>query len=156
LRTFAFQRQSFVPRPREEVFAFFASPSNLGLLTPPWLHFRIASPLPHAVGVGTRLDYRLRVFYGLPLHWQSEIAAWEPPHRFVDAQRRGPFHHWRHEHRFSALPGGTAVVDEVRYAVPGGRLVQRLLVAGAVERIFAYRERRQLELLAPEIAGRRP
>jgi hypothetical protein len=31
------------------------------------------------------------------------------------------------------------MTDRVDYAVPGGALVQRLLVGGDVERIFAYR-----------------
>ena len=74
--------------PLESVFAFFADAANLELLTPGWLHFRILSPLPLAMAAGTRIDYRLRL-RGVPIRWQSEITAWEPPYRFVDEQRRG-------------------------------------------------------------------
>ena len=73
--------------PLESVFAFFADAANLELLTPGWLHFRILSPLPLAMAAGTRIDYRLRL-RGVPIRWQSEITAWEPPYRFVDEQRK--------------------------------------------------------------------
>ena len=86
--------------PLESVFAFFSDAANLELLTPGWLHFRILSPLPLAMAVGTRIDYRLRL-RGVPIRWQSEITAWEPPCRFVDEQRRGPYRVWIHEHRFA-------------------------------------------------------
>ena len=52
--------------PLEYVFAFFADAANLELLTPAWLHFRILSPLPLAMSVGTRIDYRLRL-RGMPI-----------------------------------------------------------------------------------------
>ena len=129
--------------PLEKVFAFFADAANLELLTPAWLHFRILSPLPLPMAVGTRIDYRLRL-RGVPIRWQSEITAWEPPCRFVDEQRRGPYRVWIHEHRFAEehREGCEPVVvasDRVDYAVPGGRLANRLLVARDLRRIFAYR-----------------
>jgi ligand-binding SRPBCC domain-containing protein len=30
----------------------------------------------------------------------TEIVKWNPPHRFVDLQLRGPYKLGRHEHRF--------------------------------------------------------
>ena len=142
--------------PLENVFAFFADAANLELLTPGWLHFRILSPLPLAMAAGTRIDYRLRL-RGVPIRWQSEITAWEPPYRFVDEQRRGPYRVWIHEHRFAveSREGRAPLVvasDRVEYAVPGGRLVNRLFVARDLRRIFAYRGDRLRERfgLAPD------
>ena len=57
--------------------------------------------------VGLLIDYRLRV-RGTPLRWRSEITAWEPPHRFVDEERRGPYRLWQHEHLFEERDGGTS------------------------------------------------
>ena len=130
-----------LPRSLTEVFAFFADARNLQTLTPLWLNFEILTPQPIAMKVGALIDYRLRL-HGLPLRWQSEITAWEPPHRFVDEQRRGPYRVWIHQHSFVEQNGGTLVRDEVEYAVPGGWLVQRLLVARDLRRIFAFREER--------------
>jgi ligand-binding SRPBCC domain-containing protein len=104
---------------------------------------------PPEMGAGTVIDYRLRL-HGIPLRWRSEITVWEPPRRFVDVQRRGPYRLWEHEHLFLPKDGGTLVQDRVRYAVPGGSLlaplVDRLLVRPDLERIFAYRRQRLKEI----------
>lgn len=136
----------FLPRAREEVFAFFADAGNLELLTPPWLNFSILTPQPIPMREGTRIQYRLRL-HGVPLHWESEITCWEPPLRFVDEQRRGPYRLWVHEHRFEEEKGGTRGSDRVRYAVLGGELINRLFVAPDLDRIFTFRKRKMLELL---------
>ena len=140
-----FQAELWLQRPLEEVFAFFADAANLQAITPAWLDFALQTPRPIQMRIGARLDYRLRL-HGFPIRWQSEITAWEPPFRFVDEQRRGPYKQWIHEHRFQAWQGGTQVADTVRYAVPGGWLVERLFVRRDVERIFQFRRQKLLEL----------
>jgi ligand-binding SRPBCC domain-containing protein len=127
-----------LPRPVDEVFDFFADAQNLEAITPPWLHFQILTPPGIRMATGTRIEYRLRL-RGLPLHWTSEITAWEPPRRFVDEQISGPYRLWEHEHCFESTGGGTTANDRVRYAVPGGIIVHRLLVAPELKRIFDYR-----------------
>jgi ligand-binding SRPBCC domain-containing protein len=133
-----FASELWLPSPRNEVFSFFADASNLERITPPWLKFQILTPGPITMRAGALIDYRLRV-HGLPIRWQTEITAWEPPFRFVDEQRRGPYRRWIHTHTFQARDGGTLCTDEVRYAVPGGRLINWLLVRRDVAAIFAYR-----------------
>ena len=56
---------------------------------------------------------------------------------------------WIHEHRFEAREGGTQVTDQVRYAVPGGRLIDWLFVRGDVERVFQFRRQKLLALFGP-------
>ena len=135
--------------PLDAVFAFFSNAGNLEVLTPPWLRFRVLTEGEIRMTRGTQIDYRLRL-HGLPLRWRSEITAWEPPHRFVDEQVIGPYRSWVHEHRFDIeeRPGREPVViasDEVRYEAPGGSLVERLLVAPDLKRIFRYRTARLRE-----------
>ena len=75
--------------PEEDYGIFILCRSrNLEDLTPGWLHFEILTPMPLQMKSGVLIDYRLRL-YGIPLHWQSEICVWEPPHRFVDRQIPG-------------------------------------------------------------------
>lgn len=131
----------WLPRPREEVFPFFADARNLQQITPPWLSFVVLTPAPIPMRPGTLIDYRLRV-HGIPIRWRSEISVWDPPHRFVDEQRRGPYRLWHHEHTFAEKEGGTLCGDVVHYAARGGLLrplVERFFVRRDVERIFAYR-----------------
>ena len=128
-------------RPLQEVFEFFAKAENLAELTPPWLHFRILSVSPGPLRQGTLIRYALR-WRIFPIRWTTEIAEWEPPHRFVDVQLKGPYSLWRHEHRFKAEGNGTRILDEVQYRVPLGPLgaiAHKLKVRKDVKSIFAYR-----------------
>jgi ligand-binding SRPBCC domain-containing protein len=146
------ESQQTLSLPRSEVFPFFADALNLEAITPPWLRFRIVTRSPIVMRRGTLIDYRLRL-RGIPVRWTSEITAWEPPSRFVDEQRRGPYRRWIHEHTFAEHDRQTVMCDRVDYLVPGGRLVERLLVERDLERIFAYRKARIAELLTPPTEG---
>jgi ligand-binding SRPBCC domain-containing protein len=96
---------------------------------------------------GTLIDYRIRV-HGLPIRWRTEITEWNPPHRFVDAQLRGPYTLWHHTHTFEERAGGTLCTDDVRYRPRGGALANWLFVRRDVERIFHYRKLRLTQLLS--------
>ena len=145
MKTHDFHVELWLPRPVDEIFGFFADAYNLQMLTPDWVNFEILTPKPIQLRAGALIDYRLRI-HGLPVRWQTEISAWEPPHRFVDEQKRGPYRLWIHEHRFTPQNGGTLCTDQVRYAVLGGGLVNRWFVRRDVGRIFAFRRRKLEEL----------
>ncbi len=138
MRTFELTSESMLPRPPAEVFPFFADARNLERLTPSWLRFAVLTPGTIEMRPGATIDYRLRL-RGVPIRWRSEITAWEPPFRFVDEQRRGPYRLWVHEHRFEEREERTLASDHVRYAVWGGPMVDRLLVRPDLERVFRYR-----------------
>jgi ligand-binding SRPBCC domain-containing protein len=131
-----FETELWLPRPRDEVFQFFSNAANLEALTPPWLHFAILTPTV-VMRPGARIDYRLRL-YGIPLRWESEITRWEPPDRFVDEQRRGPYKRWVHTHSFADERGGTRITDAVEFEAPFGWL-SGWFVRRNVRRIFAFR-----------------
>jgi ligand-binding SRPBCC domain-containing protein len=137
------EQAQLVPRPRAEVFAFFADAGNLERLTPPFLHFEILTPGPIAMRPGTLIDYRLSLF-GLPFAWRTRIEVFEPGVRFVDVQLRGPYRRWRHTHTFADAPGGTQIGDRVEYALPLGplgELAHALLVRRQLDAIFSHRRR---------------
>lgn len=137
-----------VRRNLPEVFALFSQAENLETLTPDWLRFKILDVTPTPIRRGTLIRYHLRV-HGIPLRWTSEIVEWEPPHRFVDLQLRGPYKLWRHEHRFEAIDGGTRITDTVNLALPLsviGDLAFKMMVRSDVEKIFAFR-RDKIEML---------
>ncbi len=144
MKTHLLKTDLWLPRPRDQVFPFFADAMNLQELTPAFLDFRILTPPPIEMDAGTLIDYSLKV-RGVPIRWRTRISEWEPPLRFVDEQIKGPYRLWVHEHRFLEEDGGTRVLDRVRYAPPGGSLVNRLFVRSEVQRIFAYRTERLRE-----------
>jgi ligand-binding SRPBCC domain-containing protein len=138
MKIFHLRTELWLPQSRSEIFKFFADPGNLERLTPGWLRFEIISEGPPIMRAGARLDYRLRI-HGVPIKWRSEISVWNPPHRFVDRQTKGPYQFWEHEHTFVEQQGGTLVYDNVRYSVFGGALVNRFFIAPDLDRIFKYR-----------------
>jgi ligand-binding SRPBCC domain-containing protein len=140
MKTYTLKSEQWFPQSLTAVFPFFADAFNLEIITPPWLHFHILTLPPIKMTEGTRIDYRLRL-HGIPIRWQSEIIAWEPPHRFIDAQRRGPYRLWVHEHTFIPHEDGTLVRDEVEYAGRGGGWVQKLFIAPNLKKVFDYRRR---------------
>jgi len=138
MRVRHFKADVWLPLPPEEIFPFFADAENLDLITPPWLHFRIVTPRPIEMNVGTTIDYRLRL-HGLPLRWRTLIKEWQPPHRFVDEQVRGPYRRWIHEHTFEPCDGGTLARDVVHYALPLDFIFHPLFVRRDIEKISAFR-----------------
>lgn len=149
------RRQQWIPRPVDEVFAFFSDARNLEELTPSWLHFRILTPGPIHIAEGTRIRYRLSL-HGIPIEWTTEIRQWRPPFRFVDVQLSGPYRLWHHTHRLEPKDGGTRMTDVVRYRLPFGvigRVMHAIKVRRDVERIFDYRFRRIQEVFGGAVTA---
>jgi ligand-binding SRPBCC domain-containing protein len=139
MRMFDVHRSAWIAADIERVFHFFSQAENLERLTPTFLNFRILTPTPLTIRQGTTIDYQLKL-RGVPITWRSEITRWDPPHCFVDEQRRGPYRRWKHTHLFERQNGGTLVTDRVEYATWGGALVNALVVAPELRRIFDYRQ----------------
>jgi ligand-binding SRPBCC domain-containing protein len=79
------------------------------------------------VALGDEVTFRARHF-GLVWRMTSRITAYEPPHRFVDDQVRGPFRTMRHEHLFDDLGDGrTRMTDRMTVRAPGDPVARWLL-----------------------------
>ncbi|MBP1656834.1 MAG: hypothetical protein H6Q31_1435 [Bacteroidetes bacterium] len=142
MKVHVLQRRQVVHQPLETVFEFFSRPENLARLTPETLAFRILTPSPVVMKAGTLIDYTIRVL-GMPVRWRTLITSYDTPHIFVDEQLKGPYAFWHHRHTFRSVEGGTEIMDEVHYVVPGGflaPLVHAILVRPQLQRIFAFRQ----------------
>lgn len=142
------ERSTWLPRPVDDTFAFFADASNLERITPPELRFRIVTPWPIEMRRGTLIEYRLALF-ALPFSWRTGIDEWAPSHRFVDRQLAGPYRRWIHTHEFAPERGGTRMRDTVEYRLPLGwlGLAALPLVRRQLTRIFDFREQTIQRLL---------
>jgi ligand-binding SRPBCC domain-containing protein len=157
-RVHILERQQRVELPISQSFAFYGDARNLERITPPWLGFEVTTPGPIQMGMGTLIEYRLKL-HRVPVRWRTRIAAWEPPRRFVDVQVRGPYSLWEHTHEFEEDgPAATIIRDRVRYAIPFGllgELADRLLVRRDLKQIFDYRRDAVARELSAADAGDR-
>jgi len=144
------ESRMWLPKPRAEVFAFFADPANLVRVAPPSLGLRVLGP-PPVMTAGATFDLRLR-WLGLPLRWRMFVREYDPPFRFLDVQVRGPYARWEHRHIFLAEAGGTTVEDRIVYRLPLGalgRVAHILFVHRQLVALWRYRRNKIAELLAP-------
>ena len=147
---YVMQSRLWLARPRPEVFAFLAEPANLARVMPPALDIRVLTPGVR-MQAGAVLDIRI-AWLGLPFSWRLFVRAWDPPYRFVDVQVKGPYARWEHRHRFLEARGGTWVEDRVTYRLPLGplgRAAHALVVRRQLAGLWAHRDRRLGELVAP-------
>src|SRR5262249_2142211 len=144
----------WLPRPRPEVFDFFADPRNLPRVAPAW-----AAPVwlvdpPARLAAGDVLDFRTRG--PVPARWRGMIPAVDPPHPLVGGPARRPLARWGHRRRFleggpepdGAGPPGTWVEDRVTYRLPFGplgRAAHALLMGRRIAAALDFRERRLRE-----------
>ena len=88
------------------------------------------------------ISYRMQAVLGIPMVWLSEICHCDKPRRFVYQQRIGPFKFWSHEVCLTQQEQGILLEDIMFYAMPMGwlgRLLNKLLIADKLDRIFANR-----------------
>ena len=142
--THVLSQRTVIDAPIEEVFPFFAKAENLGAITPPDMAFTITSKQPLTMANDLVIDYRIKIG-GLPIKWRTVIEEWRPGEGFTDAQHRGPYRAWFHQHRFRADGNRTVMEDHVWYALPFGplgKIVHALQVRAMLRRIFEYRATR--------------
>lgn len=137
-KEYTLESEILLPKPIDEVFAFFSDARNLERLTPSFLQFHIIEPDKISMKIGEFINYKLKL-HGIPFAWTSEITSWEAPHRFTDEQRRGPYRYWIHHHMFESRGQSTLVKDYVRYSVFGGYLIEKFFVRQNLEKIFNCR-----------------
>jgi ligand-binding SRPBCC domain-containing protein len=142
VRVYRLEARQAVPIDPDAAWDFFSTPVHLADLTPPDLGFRITIAPPAAIYAGLFLHYQVSPLFGVRVRWVTEIAQADPPRRFVDAQRAGPYALWHHEHEFVPIDGGTEVRDLVHYALPFdplSRPLHDLLVRPRLRDIFRFR-----------------
>lgn len=144
-----FSKQN-VPVSLDEVWAFFSDAKNLAAVTPPHLNLKVSNEVyGGAMYPGQVMTYKVKPLLGIPISWMTEITHVQPMNYFVDEQRKGPYKLWHHQHHFKAIQGGVEMTDLVHYRLPLGVLgsiANSLLVKKELQKIFAYRYQKIVEL----------
>jgi ligand-binding SRPBCC domain-containing protein len=139
-----YKAEQFLPISLEKAWAFFSSPKNLSVITPPSMEFKILSDLEgEGIYEGMLIDYRVKPMLGIPVRWQTEISDVEENYSFTDQQLTGPYKVWKHTHTFTVKEDGVLMTDVIQYELPLGwlgKIVEKIIVRDKIKSIFEYRK----------------
>jgi ligand-binding SRPBCC domain-containing protein len=136
-----FQASTFIAAPVETVWDFHEAPGAFERLAPPWQKVTVISK-KGGIEVGAEVIVSVPILGPIRSRWHARHVFYEKPHLFVDEQVSGPFAYWRHEHRMEPCEGGTQLIDTLRYALPGGAIVNLLgdwVVKIQLKSLFRFR-----------------
>jgi ligand-binding SRPBCC domain-containing protein len=142
------ETKQVIPGTLDEIWDFFSDPSNLAVITPPDMGFRITGRSADYMYPGMIIRYRVRPLMGIPVTWVTEITHVMEKKYFVDEQRIGPYRLWHHQHHFRKVDEGIEVHDIVDYSLPLGflgKLANRLFIRKKLDHIFDYRSEKVRE-----------
>jgi len=138
-----FTHRSVIDANADELFRWHERPQALLDLTP----WRRWVRIEHQTG-GVRDGDRIALSIGagpVRLLWEACHYGYVQGRQFSDEQVRGPFTIWRHTHLIEPITANQSLyVDRIEYAVPGGRVMQRLMAAPIrrlLSALFAWRHR---------------
>lgn len=139
---YTLERKQWIPRPKENVWEFFADPKNLNLMTPKSLNFEILTKNPERLHKGQIIEYRIEILPRYKRRWVTEITECEEHLGFVDEQIAGPYRYWHHRHAFDSRHNGVWMLDRAHFDLPYKRLGKwafKLFVQKRLTEIFDFR-----------------
>ena len=146
--------QQFVPRPLDEVWAYFSRPENLDNITPDYMDFEILTDIENVpMYQGMIIQYKVSPIANIKMNWVTEITHVKEGKYFIDEQRFGPYAFWHHQHHFIEKKGGILMTDLLHYKVPYGyigSIADALFVDRQIEEIFNYRVKAVEEIFGLE------
>ncbi len=144
------ERSQYLPINLEKAWDFFATPDNLGQITPESMSFEIVKKTSTGkISTNDIIDYNVKPMGNFPLKWKTLITKVEEPYCFVDKQIKGPYKLWEHTHTFSKTQDGVLMQDKVKYKLPLGIFGKLFhpLVRKRLEYIFDYRYKKLNQLV---------
>lgn len=153
MKIYKLENSSILKISMEKCWSFFSNPKNLTIITPKSLDFCIISNIPEEMYEGMIIEYTLKPFFGIAVHWVTEITHMKKYEYFVDEQRFGPYKFWHHQHIFKETKEGILMTDTIHYALPFsflGRMVNFCVVREKLREIFEFRKKAITELFVVE------
>jgi ligand-binding SRPBCC domain-containing protein len=149
MKIYTFHRKQKLPITIETAWTFLSNPKNLKTITPDYMSFDILSGADRPMFAGQIIQYIVTPILGIKTKWVTEITQVDHQKYFVDEQRFGPYALWHHKHFIKEIDGGVEMEDIIDYKVPMGilgQLVHPILVKPKLKEIFAYRQKKLIEL----------
>lgn len=149
MKLYSIHTKQNLPISLEEAWNFIANPKNLEVITPKSMGFKTLSGDDKEMFAGQIIHYYITPLFRIKLQWVTEITHVQDRKFFVDEQRFGPYAFWHHKHFLKEIEGGVEMEDIVHYKVPMGilgQLVHPFLVKPKLEEIFAFRQKKLIEL----------
>lgn len=149
MKIYTLHKKQNLPISVEEAWNFLSSPKNLKTITPDYMSFDILSGAEKPMFPGQIIQYIVTPILGIKTKWVTEITHVKDKEYFVDEQRFGPYALWHHKHFIKEIKGGVEMEDIIDYKIPMGILGQMahpFLVKPKLEEIFAYRQKKLIEL----------
>lgn len=149
MKLYSIHTKQKLPISLEEAWKFISDPKNLEVITPKSMGFKTLSGDEKQMFAGQIIHYKITPLFGISMQWVTEITHVQDKKFFVDEQRFGPYNFWHHKHFLKEIQGGVEMEDIVHYKVPMGILGQMahpFLVKPKLDEIFAFRQKKLIEL----------
>lgn len=150
---FQYKTIQIINKPIKEVFSFFEDPDNLEKITPTNLGFKIKTPKPLVMKEGAEFEYTIRLGI-IRFPWKTLITIYDPPNKFQDIQKYGPYKKWEHTHEFIDLGSKTKVIDIVEYDLHFNLLkllINKFYVKKNIEKIFHFRSSKLTNIFSNKV-----
>ena len=138
-----------LPVSMDDVWDFLSSPSNLKLITPESMNFKIIDWDKKKAYPGQIIQYTISPALGIKIKWVTEITQVKRNSYFIDEQRFGPYSFWHHKHFIKEIDNGILMDDIVHYKIPFGfigKILNKVYVQNKLDKIFKYRENKLNEI----------
>lgn len=136
-----FKQTSTFPVKVQTCFKWHEQPGALERCIPPWERVQVIGRTG-SIQPGGTVHLIIRPG-GIPLHWISHHIDYEKNVSFTDMQFKGPFKSFIHTHRFyqEREENRSTLVDDITYALPGGKLgnLFQRTIHQQLEQSFRYR-----------------
>ncbi|MED5486607.1 MAG: TIGR01777 family oxidoreductase [Candidatus Thermoplasmatota archaeon] len=136
-----FEYETRTETPRHEVFNWFERKGSFIRLMPPWEVADLVSS-DDSLEDGAKRIFRFPMG-PIKMTWVAEHTGYNPPEKFEDVMKKGPFSSWHHVHRFVDTGGSTIVQENIDYKLPLGvlgRVFGSRMVRKRLDRMFKARE----------------
>jgi uncharacterized protein len=133
---FKFEKQSKMPTPSENLFAWHEKPGALERLIPAWEKV-VVMKKDKDIKPGSEVHLKTQIG-PFKVKWIAQHTSYVPGKEFIDIQLKGPFAIWKHWHQMLPITSEESILkDTIEYEMHFG--IGQSIALKSIERMFNYR-----------------